>query len=35
MNAAISDGHNISWKLAHVLNGWAGTDLLQTVSRKV
>ena len=32
MNAAISDGHNLSWKLVHVLNGWAAKDLLHTVS---
>ncbi|KAF8600073.1 hypothetical protein BDV93DRAFT_497033, partial [Ceratobasidium sp. AG-I] len=30
MNAAISDGHNLSWKLVHVLKGWAGTELLHT-----
>ncbi|KAJ1305223.1 hypothetical protein OPQ81_000252 [Rhizoctonia solani] len=30
MNAAISDAHNLSWKLVHVLKGWATPDLLQT-----
>ncbi|CAE6507186.1 unnamed protein product [Rhizoctonia solani] len=30
MNAAISDAHNLSWKLVHVLKGWAAPDLLQT-----
>jgi phenol 2-monooxygenase len=31
MNAAMSDGHNLSWKLVHVLRGWAGPELLRTV----
>ncbi|KAF8600135.1 hypothetical protein BDV93DRAFT_448146 [Ceratobasidium sp. AG-I] len=30
MNAALSDGFNLSWKLVHVLKGWAGEDLLRT-----
>ncbi|KAG8684788.1 hypothetical protein FRC11_011597, partial [Ceratobasidium sp. 423] len=30
MNAAISDAHNLSWKLVHVLKGWATPELLQT-----
>ncbi|CCO37764.1 hypothetical protein BN14_11924 [Rhizoctonia solani AG-1 IB] len=30
MNAAISDAHNLSWKLVHVLKGWGIPDLLRT-----
>ncbi|CAE7137395.1 unnamed protein product, partial [Rhizoctonia solani] len=30
MNAAISDAHNLAWKLVHVLKGWATPDLLRT-----
>ncbi|CAE6504886.1 unnamed protein product [Rhizoctonia solani] len=30
MNAAISDAHNLSWKLVHVLKGWATPDILRT-----
>ncbi|KAF8600078.1 hypothetical protein BDV93DRAFT_476800, partial [Ceratobasidium sp. AG-I] len=30
MNAALSDGFNLSWKLVHALKGWAGADLLRT-----
>ncbi|CAE6464650.1 hypothetical protein ACGC1H_006039 [Rhizoctonia solani] len=30
MNAALSDAHNLSWKLVHVLKGWATPDLLRT-----
>ncbi|KAJ1303080.1 hypothetical protein OPQ81_011281 [Rhizoctonia solani] len=30
MNAALSDAHNLSWKLVHVLKGWAPPDLLRT-----
>lgn len=30
MNAAMSDGHNLSWKLVHVLRGWASPRLLRT-----
>ncbi|CAE6445491.1 unnamed protein product [Rhizoctonia solani] len=30
MNAAISDAHNLSWKLVHVLKGWGTPDLLRT-----
>ncbi|KAF8752775.1 Phenol hydroxylase, C-terminal dimerization domain [Rhizoctonia solani] len=31
MNAAINDAHNLSWKLVHVLKGWATRDLLNTI----
>ncbi|CAE6482403.1 unnamed protein product [Rhizoctonia solani] len=30
MNAAISDAHNLSWKLVHVLKGWGAPELLHT-----
>jgi putative polyketide hydroxylase len=30
MNTAIHDGHDLGWKLAWVLNGWAGPDLLDS-----
>ena len=30
MNTAIQDVHNLCWKLAAVLQGWAGPDLLAT-----
>ncbi|KAH7338233.1 FAD binding domain-containing protein [Rhizoctonia solani] len=30
MNAAISDAHNLSWKLVHVLKCWATPDILHT-----
>ncbi|KAG8789416.1 hypothetical protein FRC12_013524 [Ceratobasidium sp. 428] len=30
MNAAMSDGHNLAWKLVHVLRGWTGPDILRT-----
>jgi len=30
MNTAIHDGHDLGWKLAWVLHGWAGPDLLDT-----
>jgi putative polyketide hydroxylase len=30
MNTAIHDGHDIGWKLAWVLRGWAAPDLLDT-----
>ncbi|WP_058044156.1 FAD-dependent monooxygenase [Streptomyces roseifaciens] len=30
MNTGIADVHNLCWKLAGVLHGWAGTDLLNT-----
>ncbi|EUC60295.1 phenol 2-monooxygenase [Rhizoctonia solani AG-3 Rhs1AP] len=30
MNAALSDAHNLSWKLVHVLKGWATPELLRT-----
>jgi 2-polyprenyl-6-methoxyphenol hydroxylase-like FAD-dependent oxidoreductase len=29
-NTGIHDAHNLAWKLAAVLNGWAGDDLLDT-----
>lgn len=29
-NTAIADAHNIAWKLAAVLHGWAGSELLDT-----
>ncbi len=29
-NTGIQDAHNLAWKLAAVLNGWAGPDLLET-----
>ncbi|KAG9083839.1 hypothetical protein FS749_005701, partial [Ceratobasidium sp. UAMH 11750] len=30
MNAAMSDGHNLAWKLVHVLRGWADPKILRT-----
>ena len=30
MNTAIRDGHDLGWKLAWVLRGWAGEALLDT-----
>lgn len=30
MNAALTDAHNLSWKLVHVLKGWAKCNLLHT-----
>jgi 2-polyprenyl-6-methoxyphenol hydroxylase-like FAD-dependent oxidoreductase len=30
MNTAIQGAHNLAWKLAGVVNGWAGPSLLQT-----
>ncbi len=30
MNVGLADAHNLCWKLAGVLNGWAGPDLLKT-----
>ncbi|KZP19041.1 hypothetical protein FIBSPDRAFT_933091 [Athelia psychrophila] len=30
MNASMNDTHNLSWKLAHVLKGWARPSLLTT-----
>ena len=30
MNTGIQDAHNLAWKLAAVLRGWAGEDLLDT-----
>jgi putative polyketide hydroxylase len=30
MNTAVAEGHDLGWKLAWVLRGWAGSDLLDT-----
>ncbi|EIW79240.1 thioredoxin-like protein, partial [Coniophora puteana RWD-64-598 SS2] len=30
MNASVSDTHNLAWKLAHVLRGWADLFMLKT-----
>jgi 2-polyprenyl-6-methoxyphenol hydroxylase-like FAD-dependent oxidoreductase len=30
MNSGVQDAHNLAWKLAAVLNGWAGESLLET-----
>jgi putative polyketide hydroxylase len=30
MNTAVAEGHDLGWKLAWVLNGWAGPALLDT-----
>jgi putative polyketide hydroxylase len=30
VDAAVEDGYNLAWKLAFVLGGWAGDDLLDT-----
>ncbi|KAL5513388.1 hypothetical protein ACEPAH_3787 [Sanghuangporus vaninii] len=30
MNASMNDTHNLAWKLAYVLRGWANRSLLQT-----
>ncbi len=30
MNSGVQDAHNLAWKLAAVLNGWAGARLLDT-----
>ena len=30
MNSALHDGHDLGWKLAWVLHGWAGADLLDS-----
>ena len=30
MNTAVAEGHDLGWKLAWVLHGWAGPDLLDT-----
>jgi len=32
LNNGLADGQNIGWKLAWVLNGWAGSDLLDSYS---
>jgi len=34
MNTAIHDGYDLGWKLAWVLRGWAGDDLLDTYERE-
>ncbi|QRV78537.1 FAD-binding domain protein [Ceratobasidium sp. AG-Ba] len=34
MNAALSDGHNLAWKLVHVLRGWASPELLHTYEQE-
>jgi putative polyketide hydroxylase len=34
MNTAIRDGHDLGWKLAWVLKGWAGDDLLDTYEQE-
>jgi putative polyketide hydroxylase len=34
MNTAIRDGHDIGWKLAWVLNGWAGDELLDSYEQE-
>ncbi|MEU8582157.1 FAD-dependent oxidoreductase [Streptomyces abikoensis] len=33
-NGGIQDGHNLAWKLAAVLNGWAGEELLDTYQQE-
>ncbi|WP_175410026.1 FAD-dependent monooxygenase [Streptomyces sp. TRM64462] len=33
-NTGIQDAHNLAWKLAAVLRGWAGTPLLDTYQRE-
>ncbi|KIJ21010.1 hypothetical protein PAXINDRAFT_66286 [Paxillus involutus ATCC 200175] len=30
MNASMNDTHNLAWKIAHVLRGWASPSLLKT-----
>ncbi|KAI0818888.1 FAD binding domain-containing protein [Irpex lacteus] len=30
MNVSMNDSHNLAWKLAYVLRGWAGLELLKT-----
>lgn len=30
MNASMNDSHNLAWKMAHVLRGWADLSLLKT-----
>jgi putative polyketide hydroxylase len=30
MNTAVAEGHDLGWKLAWVLRGWAGPELLET-----
>ena len=34
MNTAIRDGYDLGWKLAWVLRGWAGEDLLDSYERE-
>lgn len=33
-NTGIQDAHNLAWKLASVLRGWAGAELLDTYERE-
>jgi putative polyketide hydroxylase len=33
-NTGIQDAHNLAWKLAAVLDGWAGSGLLETYERE-
>jgi hypothetical protein len=34
MNTGIADGHNLGWKLAWVIRGWAGRALLDTYAQE-
>ena len=34
LNTAIRDGFDLGWKLAWVLRGWAGADLLESYERE-
>jgi putative polyketide hydroxylase len=34
MNTGIQDAHNVAWKLADVLHGWARPTLLETYERE-
>jgi putative polyketide hydroxylase len=34
MNTAIAEGHDLGWKLAWVLKGWSGPELLDTYERE-
>ena len=34
MNTGLQDAHNVAWKLAGVLNGWAGEALLDTYNEE-
>ena len=31
MNASMNDTHNLAWKLAYVLRGWADISILDTM----